>query len=97
MTYGPVGTANLTPIDMVDESGNVIAAAGGASGSPASFTDSFVPSQRGYWLVGSDGGIFSFGSAQFYGSTRSLHLQRGPASSASCRRRSIDHGGYCPL
>jgi hypothetical protein len=26
--------------------------------------------------VGSDGGIFTFGSAQFYGSTGSLHLQR---------------------
>jgi hypothetical protein len=31
---------------------------------------------HGYWLVGSDGGIFSFGVAQFYGSTGSLHLQR---------------------
>jgi Big-like domain-containing protein len=30
----------------------------------------------GYWLVGSDGGIFSFGSAQFYGSTGGLTLQR---------------------
>ena len=34
------------------------------------------PPQHGYWLVGSDGGIFTFGSAQFYGSTGSLHLQR---------------------
>ncbi len=32
--------------------------------------------QHGYWLVGSDGGIFTFGSAQFHGSTGSLHLQR---------------------
>ena len=31
---------------------------------------------HGYWLVGSDGGIFSFGSARFYGSTGSLTLQR---------------------
>jgi len=31
---------------------------------------------HGYWLVGSDGGIFSFGNAQFYGSTGSLRLQR---------------------
>jgi hypothetical protein len=23
---------------------------------------------NGYWLVGADGGIFSFGDAQFYGS-----------------------------
>ncbi len=33
-------------------------------------------SSHGYWLAGSDGGIFSFGSAQFYGSTGSLVLQR---------------------
>ena len=30
----------------------------------------------GYWLVGADGGIFSFGSAGFFGSTGSLLLQR---------------------
>jgi hypothetical protein len=30
--------------------------------------------QPGYWLAGSDGGVFSFGSAQFYGSAVSLHL-----------------------
>jgi hypothetical protein len=32
--------------------------------------------QHGYWLVGSDGGIFTFGAAQFYGSTGALTLQR---------------------
>ena len=31
---------------------------------------------HGYWLVGADGGIFTFGSAQFHGSTGSLKLQR---------------------
>ena len=31
---------------------------------------------QGYWLVGSDGGIFTFGGAQFYGSTGNLRLQR---------------------
>ena len=31
---------------------------------------------HGYWLVGSDGGIFTFGSAQFYGSTGGMKLQR---------------------
>jgi hypothetical protein len=30
---------------------------------------------RGYWLVGSDGGIFAFGDAPFQGSTGSLVLQ----------------------
>jgi hypothetical protein len=28
----------------------------------------------GYWLVGSDGGVFAFGDAQFYGSISDVHL-----------------------
>ena len=32
--------------------------------------------QHGYWLVGSDGGIFTFGAAEFHGSAASLNLQR---------------------
>jgi hypothetical protein len=31
---------------------------------------------HGYWLVGGDGGIFNFGSAQFYGSTGAMTLTR---------------------
>jgi hypothetical protein len=34
------------------------------------------PRPHGYWLVGSDGGIFTFGSALFHGSTGALHLIR---------------------
>ncbi|HEY1733180.1 MAG TPA: hypothetical protein VGG23_01950, partial [Acidimicrobiales bacterium] len=34
------------------------------------------PWVHGYWLVGGDGGIFTFGSTQFYGSTGAAHLQR---------------------
>ena len=34
------------------------------------------PPAHGYWLVGSDGGIFTFGAATFHGSTGSLRLQR---------------------
>lgn len=45
---------------------------------------------EGYWLVGSDGGIFSFGSAQFYGSTGSLVLQRPVVGIVA----TADHGGY---
>ena len=33
-------------------------------------------SPNGFWLVGSDGGIFDFGRAPYYGSTGSLSLQR---------------------
>ena len=84
--------SNLSPINMVDESGNLIATAGPTtrSGPSSSFTDTFVPSPRGYWLVGSDGGIFSFGQAQFYGSTGSLHLQRPVVGMVP----TADHGGY---
>ena len=34
------------------------------------------PDADGYWLVSADGGVFSFGAAQFYGSTGALPLQR---------------------
>jgi hypothetical protein len=34
------------------------------------------PQPHGYWLVGSDGGIFTFGSAAFHGSTGNLKLNR---------------------
>jgi hypothetical protein len=42
----------------------------GAGGAPAS------PAGLGYWLVASDGGIFSYGDATFYGSTGSLKLNQ---------------------
>jgi hypothetical protein len=48
------------------------------------------PPTHGYWLVGSDGGIFSFGSAQFYGSTGNLHLQRPVVGIVP----TDDRGGY---
>jgi hypothetical protein len=35
-----------------------------------------TPDQGGYWLVASDGGVFSFGDAQFYGSTGNLILNK---------------------
>ena len=35
-----------------------------------------TPDGGGYWLVASDGGIFSFGDAEFYGSTGGIHLNK---------------------
>ena len=32
------------------------------------------PAGRGYWLLGEDGGVFSFGSARFHGSTGAMRL-----------------------
>ncbi|HEX5266199.1 MAG TPA: hypothetical protein VFW24_05455, partial [Acidimicrobiales bacterium] len=34
------------------------------------------PDGRGYWLVASDGGIFSFGDATFHGSTGAMRLNK---------------------
>jgi len=48
------------------------------------------PVQHGYWLVGSDGGIFNFGSSGFYGSTGSLRLQRPVVGITP----TSDRGGY---
>jgi len=42
-----------------------------------------APSSPGYWEVASDGGVFSFGSAQFYGSTGSLRLNEPVVGMAS--------------
>jgi hypothetical protein len=43
-----------------------------------------------YWLVASDGGVFSFGGARFFGSTGSLHLNRPVVGMAA----TPDSNGY---
>ena len=35
-----------------------------------------TPDGKGYWLVASDGGIFNYGDAQFYGSAGNLSLNK---------------------
>ena len=35
-----------------------------------------TPDGNGYWMVGADGGIFTFGDAGFYGSEGGLHLNK---------------------
>ena len=35
-----------------------------------------TPDGNGYWLVASDGGVFSYGDAGFYGSTGAIHLNQ---------------------
>jgi hypothetical protein len=42
-----------------------------------------APGGGGYWLVASDGGIFSFGDARFHGSTGSLRLNKPVVGMAS--------------
>ena len=45
----------------------------------------------GYWLIASDGGVFAFGDAPFYGSTGGQTLR---LSGDRRRRRAILGGGY---
>ena len=49
----------------------------GAGGAPAS------PAGLGYWLVASDGGIFNYGDANFYGSTGAMTLNKPIVGMAS--------------
>ena len=35
-----------------------------------------TPTGHGYYMVGSDGGVFSFGDARFHGSMGGAHLNR---------------------
>ena len=68
--------------------------AGGTS-SPSAPSAPVVPTPAvdphpGYWLVGSDGGVFSFGAAVFHGSTGGLVLQRPVVGMVP----TADHAGY---
>ena len=49
-----------------------------------------TPDGRGYWLVASDGGIFSFGDAAFFGSTGALSLNKAIVGMAA----TADGKGY---
>jgi len=48
------------------------------------------PRGGGYWLVASDGGVFTFGSARFFGSTGNIRLNRPIVGMAA----TPDGGGY---
>ena len=49
-----------------------------------------TPDGKGYWLVASDGGVFAFGSARFFGSTGAIHLNQPIVGMAAAR----DGKGY---
>ena len=49
-----------------------------------------TPDGSGYWLVASDGGIFNYGDASFYGSTGAIHLNQPIVGMAT----TPDGGGY---
>ena len=68
VTFVGFGTCSLTPSVALGPNHF------GATGNPESFP--VQEASHGYWLVGSDGGIFSFGSALFHGSMGGTPLQR---------------------
>ncbi len=49
-----------------------------------------TPDGGGYWLVASDGGMFTYGDAAFHGSTGALKLNKPIVGMAATR----DGGGY---
>ena len=48
----------------------------GANSGPADLQDGSTTNGQGYWLVASDGGIFTFGDAGYFGSTGGMHLNQ---------------------
>jgi hypothetical protein len=62
------GLTTSETIEVSGSSANGVGAWNGTGGSKDAY------SGRGYWLVSSDGGVFSFGDAQFWGSTGGVKL-----------------------
>src|SRR4051794_19706229 len=73
-----LGYASVTGLGAVNPKGSFISK-GGADGVPLNWVlvgTAVTPDRAGYWMVGSDGGIFTFGNAGFFGSTGSKHLNQ---------------------
>ena len=71
----------------------ITAANGNRPGATQQFTlivASTPSGAHGYWLVGADGGVFSYGSAPFMGSAAGVHLNRPIVGMAA----TADHRGY---
>src|ERR1700733_6898341 len=68
----------LTIIGSVMVLGNNSSVSGGAATLTARLASATRVAEEaggsGYWLVASDGGVFTFGTAQFYGSMAGKHL-----------------------
>ena len=77
------GEANHFPTPAVGDglllapSSNQVVAFSGSAGIPGPPSPPPpAPANSSYWLVASDGGVFSFGNAQFFGSTGAIALNR---------------------
>ena len=96
----PAGTGTADGVDdsfwLATASGSVSAFGVPSYGSPGTPLNrpvvSIVPTadSRGYWMVASDGGVFSYGDATFHGSTGGIHLNQPIVGLTA----SSDGGGY---
>lgn len=90
-TPSVVGNVTDTWIVNADDASGPWTISFSGTGTPAGpITTASTNPSHGYWLVGSDGGIFSFGSAPFLGSTGNLTLQRPVVGIVP----TSDNGGY---
>ena len=55
-----------------------------------------TPDGKGYWLVASDGGVYAFGDAAFYGSTGGQHLNQPIVMGAQACRPDRTRPGKLP-
>ncbi len=91
------GISGLVDLDRFNGSASALAALTGApspnSDIPSASDYTGITSTadgNGYWIVKGDGGIFSFGDAQFHGSAANDHLTLPAVGLAP----TFDHGGY---
>ena len=79
----PGATPPPTPTTRPGPGGNPVPVPTTTTTAPAPIVVSPVTSNEGFWLLGRDGGVFSFGTAQFYGSIGNLALNRQIVSMAA--------------
>ena len=87
----PAAAAAVPPPDSVVPFGQTAVGANGLSGLNAPVVSmAATPDGGGYWMLGSDGGVFAFGDARFFGSTGALRLNAPVVALAATH----DGGGY---
>jgi len=82
--FGTASAAPGAPGPAYDQALSVASSAGQAPNDIAQGDDGSAP-PAGYWMVGRDGGIFSFGASKFFGSTGNMKLNQPVVGMAADR------------